>query len=186
MQVAWRNPVVHPADRVSLDQPTTSISGRDVQAVFRRRHQARRPPPAKIRLGSPAPAMGPGTADTGPTSNWVIVKLKPLFSMGFPPFDAAADSMALTEFTRPGCIFWTTPAATFGVLLICVKNLFVGAKHGWPANFVAHKDVDPEEWGRELGVLKPYGSGGGRRLRATSPERRTARLSPAQVRHHAA
>jgi hypothetical protein len=21
-----------------------------------------------------------------------------------------------------------------------------------------HKDVDPEEWGRELGVLKPYGS----------------------------
>jgi hypothetical protein len=26
--------------------------------------------------------MGPGTADTGPTSNWVIVKLKPLFSAG--------------------------------------------------------------------------------------------------------
>jgi hypothetical protein len=24
--------------------------------------------------------------------------------------------------------------------------------------FVAHKDVDPEEWGRELSVLKPYGS----------------------------
>src|SRR5262249_43267120 len=32
------------------------------QAVFRRRrHQPRRPPPAKIRPGSPAPAMGPGT-----------------------------------------------------------------------------------------------------------------------------
>jgi len=71
--------------------------------------------------------MGPGTADTGPTSNWVIVKLKPLFSMGFPPFDAAADSMALTEFARPECIFWTTPAATFGVLFICAKDLFVEA-----------------------------------------------------------
>jgi hypothetical protein len=33
------------------------------QAVLcRRRHQPRRPPPAKIRPGSPAPAMGPGTA----------------------------------------------------------------------------------------------------------------------------
>src|SRR5262245_61018088 len=33
------------------------------QAFFRRRrHQARRPPPARIRPGSPAPAMGPGTA----------------------------------------------------------------------------------------------------------------------------
>src|ERR1700730_7092650 len=30
--------------------------------VRRRRHQPRRPPPAKIRPGRPAPAMGPGTA----------------------------------------------------------------------------------------------------------------------------
>jgi len=29
---------------------------------FRRRHQARRPPLAKIRPGSPAPTTGPGTA----------------------------------------------------------------------------------------------------------------------------
>src|SRR5262249_53523705 len=34
------------------------------QAIFcRRRHQPRRPPPAKIRPGSPAPATGPGTAN---------------------------------------------------------------------------------------------------------------------------
>ena len=34
-----------------------------VQAIFfRRRHQPSRPPPAKIRPGRPAPAMGPGTA----------------------------------------------------------------------------------------------------------------------------
>jgi hypothetical protein len=34
----------------------------DAQAIFcRRRHQPRRPPPAKIRPGSPAPGMGPGT-----------------------------------------------------------------------------------------------------------------------------
>jgi hypothetical protein len=33
------------------------------QAIFcRRRHQPRRPPPANIRPGSPAPTIGPGTA----------------------------------------------------------------------------------------------------------------------------
>src|SRR5258708_5178989 len=31
----------------------------------RRRHHPRRPPLAKIRPGSPAPAMGPGTEETG-------------------------------------------------------------------------------------------------------------------------
>src|SRR5262245_65007829 len=36
----------------------------EVQAIFfRRRHQPRRPPPAKIRPGNPAPAMGPGTVE---------------------------------------------------------------------------------------------------------------------------
>src|SRR5262245_42374081 len=36
-------------------QPLTT----DIQAIFcRRRHQPRRPPPAKIRPGSPAPATG--------------------------------------------------------------------------------------------------------------------------------
>src|SRR5262245_3414713 len=36
----------------------------EVQAIFfRRRHQPRRPPHAKIRPGSPAPAMGPGTVE---------------------------------------------------------------------------------------------------------------------------
>src|SRR5262249_1543697 len=36
------------------------------QAIFcRRRHQARRPPPAKIRPGNPAPTMGPGTGEGG-------------------------------------------------------------------------------------------------------------------------
>ena len=45
-------------------QGITSISGQDVQATFfRRRHQPRMPPLAKIRPGSPAPAMGPGTGD---------------------------------------------------------------------------------------------------------------------------
>jgi hypothetical protein len=41
------------------------------QAVrSRRRHQARRPPPTKIRPGSPAPAIGPGTARATPI--WII------------------------------------------------------------------------------------------------------------------
>jgi hypothetical protein len=30
----------------------------EAQAIFRRRHQPRRPPLTKIRPGSPAPAMG--------------------------------------------------------------------------------------------------------------------------------
>jgi hypothetical protein len=38
----------------------TRRSARDVQAIFcRRRHQARRPPLAKIRPGRPVPTMGP-------------------------------------------------------------------------------------------------------------------------------
>src|SRR5262249_16079682 len=44
------------------DQAITSI-GLDVQAIFRRRrHQPSRPPLAKSSPGTPAPAMGPGTA----------------------------------------------------------------------------------------------------------------------------
>jgi hypothetical protein len=40
--------------------------GPSVQAIFfRRRHQPRRPPLAKIRPGSPAPAMGTGTLGQG-------------------------------------------------------------------------------------------------------------------------
>jgi hypothetical protein len=53
----------------SEQKQITSIRGRKDQAIFfRRRHQPRRPPPAKIRPGSPAPAMGPGTADTDPAT----------------------------------------------------------------------------------------------------------------------
>jgi hypothetical protein len=46
----------------------------EAQAIFfRRRHQAKRLPPAKIRPSSPAPAMGPGTDATG-----VIVMVSPI------------------------------------------------------------------------------------------------------------
>jgi hypothetical protein len=46
----------------ALSQQTTSTACFDAQAIFRRRrHQARRPPLAKMRPGSPAPAIGPGT-----------------------------------------------------------------------------------------------------------------------------
>jgi hypothetical protein len=51
---------------------------REAQAIFfRRRHQARRPPPAKIRPGSPAPAMGPGTARNP--------RISPLVRTRYPP-----------------------------------------------------------------------------------------------------
>jgi hypothetical protein len=40
----------------------------EAQAIFcRRRHQARRPPLAKIRPGTPAPTLGPGTSAKVPT-----------------------------------------------------------------------------------------------------------------------
>src|SRR5262249_38044521 len=59
--------------RVLINRDCSAIAGcrkrrvriaLDDQAFFRRRrHQPRRPPQAKIRPGSPAPAMGPGTVE---------------------------------------------------------------------------------------------------------------------------
>src|SRR5262249_24277630 len=61
----------------ALKQPKASLEAhkerakrrsakRKAQAIFRRRrHQPRRPPLAKIRPGSPAPAMGAGTPTDG-------------------------------------------------------------------------------------------------------------------------
>src|SRR5262245_11471636 len=74
------------ADRpVTFHQPITSISGRDVQAIFfRRRHQARRPPLAKIRPGRPAPAMGPGTGVATRLSKKML-----LGKFGLPPMKVA-------------------------------------------------------------------------------------------------
>src|SRR5215510_9295445 len=48
-------PKVEPARR------TTAPDSRAHAVFFRRRHQPRRPPPAKRRPGRPAPAIGPGT-----------------------------------------------------------------------------------------------------------------------------
>src|SRR6516162_6531516 len=40
------------------------MRGQVFKAIFcRRRHQPRRPPPAEIKPGRPAPAIGPGTGD---------------------------------------------------------------------------------------------------------------------------
>jgi hypothetical protein len=58
-----------------------SISGRDAQAIFRRRrHQPRRPQPAKIRPGSPAPAMGAGTLT--PSSEKAALNVGPVAGSG--------------------------------------------------------------------------------------------------------
>jgi hypothetical protein len=50
---------------------------RDSAIFFRRRHQPTRPPPAKIRPGRPAPAMGAGTARnaSGPVQNSNLTEL---------------------------------------------------------------------------------------------------------------
>ena len=59
----------------------------EVQALFfRRRHQPRKPPPAKIRPGSPAPAIGPGTA----AAATVTVKVGEMFAAAAQDDDAPA------------------------------------------------------------------------------------------------
>jgi hypothetical protein len=51
------------AGRRACGRAEIFLQSPEAQAIFfRRRHQARRPPLAKIRPGSPAPTMGPGTA----------------------------------------------------------------------------------------------------------------------------
>ena len=50
-----------PGAKVEPSRRTTAPDRRAQAVFFRRRHQPRRPPLAKIRPGSPAPAMGPGT-----------------------------------------------------------------------------------------------------------------------------
>src|ERR1700730_8631849 len=59
------------------------------QAIFRRRrHQPRRPPPANSRPGSPAPAIGPGTASEGAeeTEKLSIWEIPPLAKAENPLF----------------------------------------------------------------------------------------------------
>ena len=55
-----------------------SVPAAAAQAIFcRRRHQPSRPPLARIRPGTPAPTMGPGTAVIVPsTPNWFIPDVK--------------------------------------------------------------------------------------------------------------
>src|SRR6516162_1069880 len=62
------------------------------QAIFfRRRHQPRRPPPAKIRPGRPAPAIGPGT-----DPNWKVASNVALVIGPLPQFSVAISPFALT------------------------------------------------------------------------------------------
>src|SRR5919204_5189598 len=56
---AARDAEVHPGPERVLDQAFAD------SAFCFRRHQPRRPPPAKTKPGSPAPTMGPGTAWVG-------------------------------------------------------------------------------------------------------------------------
>ena len=73
--------------RVLINRDCSAIAGcrkrrvqiaLDAQAIFRRRrHQPRRPPPAKIRPGSPAPTTGPGTA----VSSWPLISPPPKFTV---------------------------------------------------------------------------------------------------------
>jgi hypothetical protein len=71
--------LANPPASLSSRQTTTggppSRVPNSAQAVFcRRRHQARRPPQANIRPGSPAPTTGPGTRlnDMGPWTKFAL------------------------------------------------------------------------------------------------------------------
>src|SRR5262245_1730093 len=70
----------------------------DAQAVFfRRRHQARRPPLAKIRPGMPAPAMGPGTAEGDVPSS-------PAPTMGPGTVEGDVPMVRLSSAKNPNCV----------------------------------------------------------------------------------
>jgi hypothetical protein len=59
-----RPAITHKSRNHWWPQTTRAGLSPQAQAIFcRRRHQPRRPPLAKIRPGSPAPAIGPGAAD---------------------------------------------------------------------------------------------------------------------------
>src|SRR5262245_57598004 len=89
----------------------------EAQAVFRRRrHQPRRPPPAKIRPGRPAPTIGPGTRT--PKSMMPVAPLL-LFNTsaaknaagvtGLPPgLVAACKSATKVAAVRPGAVMVKT------------------------------------------------------------------------------
>src|SRR2546430_1503157 len=72
--------------RVLINRDCSAIAGcrkrrvrdaPDVQAAFcRRRHQPSRPPLARIRPGSPAPAIGPGTVTSETAEAVMLVLLK--------------------------------------------------------------------------------------------------------------
>src|SRR5215831_1100634 len=49
------------ARRLALDTNDVCVVSEAQAIFFRRRHQPRRPPPTRIRPGSPAPTRGPGT-----------------------------------------------------------------------------------------------------------------------------
>src|SRR5262245_28331509 len=106
----WRR--WHAARSASSDL-SLPLTRRSIQAVFRRRrHQARRPPLAKTRPGSPAPAIGAGTG-----APKLMMPVAPLFVFntsaaknaagvtGLPPgLVAACKSATKVAAVRPGAV----------------------------------------------------------------------------------
>src|SRR5262249_1981527 len=60
-----------PGAKVEPDRRTTAPDSRAHAVFSRRRHQPRRPAPAKIRPGKPAPIFEKGTAATSPCEIWI-------------------------------------------------------------------------------------------------------------------
>src|SRR5215831_17146170 len=73
------------------------------QAVFRRRrHQPKRPPPAKIRPGSPAPAIGVGTPTVTSQLPIVIASSKAMIGPSANTFGPGGRNMGIGKLGGPG------------------------------------------------------------------------------------
>src|SRR5260370_41340320 len=110
-----------------------------VQATFcRRRHHARRPPLAKIRPGSPAPAMGPGTARNprisppGNAVEWMFMYVSPARSAATNTGSAVA-----AELPKAGLVRLYVDAIVRSKVLLKVPDVTPKGKPGNEGSVVA-------------------------------------------------
>jgi hypothetical protein len=137
------------------------------QAVrCRRRHQLRRPPPAKMSPGNPAPTIGPGTCAGLPTG---VVRMKAPTSPCGP--DTPGPEKANTSVILNGC-----PGVTADNTMLSVRS--VSVNWSCPANEKRHRQLRRHRPSEDSGgrpavtAARPSGSGS-----SGSTERQAQRMA---------
>jgi hypothetical protein len=140
--------------RVLINRDCSAIAGRrkrllaEAQAIFcRRRHQPRRPPPANIRPGSPAPAIGPGTATA------VVATSRISLSPG-----AGASPVTFTEIlvavkVKPAIPTGRKSAALAGLTATALMSTPDENLNPKPVKMSGHGDALPEQNGMLGGAI---------------------------------